>query len=157
MPSHKVVKATFLLLIWTLTSQMLGCAASGVQLQNVDKSTIEIKRGIVKALPVNLHSSSEDNREFISVPFVRYGKKMKPARNELQRAYARILIKGDRRPYTIEVIVPVEEATTPNSVQKNFQIVGYDERIAKIILARLKAYLEQRRGDTNLVDDFRAF
>ncbi len=157
MPSHKVVKATFLLLIWTLTSQMLGCAASGVQLQNVDKSTIEIKRGIVKALPVNLHSSPEDNREFISVPFVRYGKKMKPARNELQRAYARILIKGDRRPYTIEVIVPVEEATTPNSVQKNFQIVGYDERIAKIILARLKAYLEQRRGDTNLVDDFRAF
>lgn len=157
MRSQKVVRSLLMLLTLVLTIQNIGCTASGVQLQNVDRSTIELKRGIVKALPVNLKFSSEDSREFISVPFVRYGKKIKPARNELQRAYARILIKGDRRPYTIEVSVPVEEATTPNSVEKNFQIVGYDERIAKIILARLKAYLEQRRGDTNLVDDFRAF
>lgn len=135
----------------------MGCAVSGVQLRNVDKPTIEIKRGIIKALPVSLKSSSEDSREYVSVPFVRYGKKIREARNELQRAYAQVIIKGERRPYTIEVIVPVEEATTPNSVQKNFQVIGYDERIAKIILARLKAYLEQRREDTNLVDDFRVF
>lgn len=157
MPSQNLVKLIRMSLAIVLTIHLAGCAATGVQLQNVDKPTVEIKRGIIKALPVNLLTSSDDSREYISVPFVRYGKKIKEARNELQRAYAKILIKGERRPYTIEVIVPVEEATTPNSVQKNFQVVGYDERIAKIILARLKAYLEQRRGDTNLVDDFRVF
>lgn len=157
MPSQTMVKKLFLTIGLALSSQISGCAVSGVQLRNVDKSTVEIRRGVLKALPVSLKTSSEDSREYISVPFVRYGKKIKEARNELQRAYAQVLIKGERRPYTIEVVVPVEEATTPNSVQKNYQVIGYDERIAKIILARLKAYLEQRREDTNLVDDFRVF
>lgn len=157
MPSQKLPKRSLILLLAALISQIVACAVSGVQLRNVNRSTIEIKRGIAKALPVGLKFSSDDSREFVSVPFVRYGKKIKPANYELQRAYAKIMIKGDRRPYTIEVVVPVEEATTPNSVQKNFQVIGYDERIAKIILARLKAYLNQRRDDTNLVDDFRVF
>lgn len=157
MPNQNLLKVLKFALLLILSSQIWGCAVSGVQLQNVNKSTLEIKRGIIKALPVSIKYSAADSREFVSVPFVRYGKKLKEATNELQRAYAQIFIKGERRPYTIEVVVAVEESVTPLSVQKNFKVIGYDERIAKIILARLKAYLNQRREDTNLVDDFRVF
>ncbi len=143
---------------WSLIlSSLFGCAMGGPMLGPVNKSLVEIREGIVKALPVKVNFASKDSREYKSVPFVRYGKKMKEATNELQRAYAEIYVRGGERPYTIEVIVAVEEAQSPLAIQKDFKVVGYDERIAKIILARLKAHLNKRREESNAVDDFKVF
>ena len=136
---------------------LIGCAMGGPMLGPVNKSLVEIREGITVALPVKVNFASKDSREYRSVPFVRYDKKIKEATNELQRAYAEIYVRGSERPYTIEVIVAVEEAQSPLAIQKDFQVVGYDERIAKIILARLKAHLNKRRGDPNAVDDFKVF
>jgi hypothetical protein len=165
MPSHclaKVVKNGWkalvhgtLLLFFIFTT--LSCAMSGPMYGPVNKSLVEIRKSIMKAMPVEVSYASKDSREFKSVPFVRYGKKMKEATSELQRAYALIYVRGNERPYTIEVVVAVEEAETPLAIQKNFKVIGYDERIAKIILARLKADLNKRREDPNLVDDFKVF
>ncbi len=123
----------------------------------VNRSIVEIRQGTIKALPVKINFASKDSREYKSVPFVRYGTKIKEATNELQRAYALIYIRGNKRPYTIEVIVAVEEAESPTQFKRDYTVIGYDERIAKIILARLKAYLNKRRDDSNLVDDFKVF
>lgn len=152
--SQRLVRLGILILIMGVQS---SCSMGGPLYGPVNKSVVEIRKGIIKALPVKINFASKDSREYKSVPFVRYGTKIKEATVELQRAYALIYIKGARRPYTIEVVVAVEEAQSPNSIQKDFKVIGYDERIAKIILARLKAYLNQRREDSNLVDDFKVF
>lgn len=135
----------------------LGCSMGGPMYGPVDKSIVEIRESIIKAFPIKVTYANKDSRELRSVPFVRYGKKIKEATNELQRAYALIYIRGNKRPYTIEVVVPVEEADAPLAIQKSYKVIGYDERIAKIILARLKAHLNKRREDSNLVDDFKIF
>lgn len=134
-----------------------GCAMGGPMFGPVNKSIVEIREAITKAVPVKMKYANKDSREYRSVPFVRYGKKIKEATSELQRAYVLIYIRGNKRPYTLEVVVPVEEAESPLAIQKDFRIIGYDERIAKIILARLKAQLNKRREDSNLVDDFKIF
>lgn len=161
MPSQslvKVVKKSLITLgLWILITQLMGCAMSGPMYGPVNKSLVEIRKSILNAMPVEVTYASKDSREYKSVPFVRYGKKMKEATSELQRAYALIFIRGNERPYTVEVVVAVEEAENPLAIQKNFKVIGYDERIAKIILARLKADLNKRREDPNLVDDFKVF
>lgn len=160
MPSQRVVKSGWstLKLMWLLNIFALtACSMGGPLYGPVDKSIVEIRKSIEKAIPVKINFANKDSREYRSVPFVRYGTKIKEATTELQRAYALVYIRGNRRPYTIEVVVAVEEAETPLSIQKTFKVIGYDERIAKIILARLKADLNKRRDDSNLVDDFKAF
>lgn len=134
-----------------------GCAMGGPMYGPVDKSIVEIRQAVVKAIPVKINYANKDSREYRSVPFVRYGKQIKEASTELQRAYALVYIRGNKRPYTVEVVVAVEEAENPLAIQKGFKVVGYDERIAKIILARVKAHLNKRRDDSNLVDDFKIF
>lgn len=145
--------------VWlVMLGLVLGsCAMGGPMYGPVDKSIVEIRKSIVKAVPVKINYANKDSREYRSVPFVRYGTKIKEATSELERAYALIYIRGNKRPYTIEVVVAVEEAEAPNSIQKSFKVIGYDERIAKIILARLKADLNKGRDDSNLVDDFKIF
>lgn len=140
-----------------IVSSLNGCAMGGPMYGPVDKSIVEIRDAIIKAIPVKVSYANKDSREYRSVPFVRYGKQLKEATTELQRAYALVYIRGNQRPYTIEVVVPVEEAENPLAIQKGFKAIGYDERIAKIILARVKAHLNKRRGDTNFVDDFKVF
>ncbi len=168
-PSHKLLRLIrshhitwsepLKTLIWLVSFCGLtsGCAMGGPMYGPVDKSIVEIRQSILKALPIKINYANKDSREYRSVPFVRYGTKIKPATTELERAYALIYIRGNKRPYTIEVIVAVEEAEAPKSIQKGFKTIGYDERIAKIILARLKADLNKGREDTNLVDDFKIF
>lgn len=145
------------LAILLLCGSGVGCAMGGPMYGPVNKSVGEIREAIQKAVPVKMKYANKDSREYKSVPFVRYGRKIKVATSELQRAYALIYIRGNKRPYTLEVVVPVEEAESPLAIQKSFKIIGYDERIAKIILARLKALLNKRREDSNLVDDFKIF
>lgn len=161
MSSQRLVKKSLdlikILFAGILLISLVNCAVSGVKLNDVNFSLSEIKKGVVKALPVNINYASNDSRNFKSVHFVRYGKKLKLATNEKERAFAEIFVRGIERPYTLEILVTVEEAVTPDAIEKNFKVIGYDERIAKIILARLKAYLNKRRDDSNLVDDFRVF
>lgn len=143
--------------LFTALFLLNSCAMGGPMYGPVDKSIVEIRKSIVKAIPVKINYANKDSREYRSVPFVRYGTKIKEATTELERAYALIYIRGNKRPYTVEVVVAVEEAEAPKSIQKGFKVIGYDERIAKIILARLKADLNKGREDSNLVDDFKIF
>jgi len=127
------------------------------RLINLDYSLIVIQQGIKKAFPVEFKNVTRDGRLFESFPFVRSGTRLVLSSVEKERGRAIIEIRGTSRPYTIEVTVEIEEATNPNSVQKDFKVVGYDDVVAKIFLARLKAYLQKSKKRGNVLDDFRVY
>ena len=142
------------ILICLLTS----CATPGAEsIGGLDYPLTDIQKGIKKAFPVPFKNISRDGRIFESYPFIREGKKLALARNQMERGRALIEIRGVSRPYTVDVIIHIDEALNPSSVQKNFKSVGYDEVVAKIFLARLKAYLLKSKKSLDIVDDVRVF
>ncbi len=150
----RVLKVVILLSILGLNSCVSVMTS---RLVNLDYSLTSIQKGIRVALPVEFKRVSHNGRVFESHPFIRKGTKLKHASVELERGRAIIDIRGVARPYTIEVTIKVEEATNPNSIQKDFVVVGYDDVVAKIFLARLKAYLQKSKKNTNVIDDFRVY
>lgn len=152
--TSQILKTSALLWILTLNSCVSAVTS---RLVNLDYSLIVIQQGIKKAFPVEFKNVTRDGRLFESFPFVRSGTKLVLASVEKERGVAIIEIRGTSRPYTIEVTVEIEEATNPNSVQKDFRVVGYDDVVAKIFLARLKAYLQKSKKRGNVLDDFRVY
>ena len=148
--------AKMLLLAWVLTLNSCVSAVTS-RLINLDYSLIVIQQGVKKAFPVEFKNVTRDGRLFESYPFVRNDTKLVLSSVEPERGRAIIEIRGTSRPYTIEVTVEIEEATNPNSVQKDFKVVGYDDVVAKIFLARLKAYLQKSKKRGNVLDDFRVY
>lgn len=151
---RQMIKVSALVLMLCLTS----CVSTVVsRLMDLDYSLIVIQKGIKKAFPVEFKTVSRDGRVFETYPFVRSGAKLVLASVERERGRAIIDVRGASRPYTIEITVEIEEATNPNAVQKDFKVVGYDDVIAKIFLARLKAYLQKSKKRGNVIDDFRVY
>ena len=145
---------TLSLFICLLTS----CATPGVEsMGGLDYPLADIQKGIKKAFPVPFKNISRDGRIYESYPFIREGKKLALARNQMERGRALIEIRGVSRPYTVDVIIHIDEALSPSSVQKNFKSVGYDEVVAKIFLARLKSYLMKSKKSLDVIDDVRVF
>lgn len=152
--SSQITKLLTLLCLLTLSSCVSAVTS---RLVNLDYSLIVIQQGVKKAFPVEFKNVTRDGRLFESFPFVRSGTKLVLASVERERGRAIIEIRGTSRPYTIEVTVEIEEASNPNSVQKDFKVVGYDDVVAKIFLARLKAYLQKSKKRGNVLDDFRVY
>ncbi len=135
-----------------------SCATLGVEsMSSLDYPLADIQKGIKKAMPIPFKNVSRDGRAFESYPFIRDGKKLALARNQDERGMASIEIRGSSRPYTVDVSIELQEAGNPNSVQKNFRTVGYDEVMARIVLARLKSYLQGSKKSLDVVDDVRIF
>ena len=148
---------TKILLLSCLLTLNSCVSAVTSRLINLDYSLIVIQQGIKKAFPIDFKNVTRDGRYFESYPFVRSGTRLVLSSVERERGRAVIEIRGTSRPYTIEVTVEIEEATNPNSVQKDFKVVGYDDVVAKIFLARLKAYLQKSKKRGNVLDDFRVY
>ena len=144
---------------WVFWVVSLSSCVSPVtsRLINLDYSLLVIQQGIKKAFPVEFKNVTRDGRLFESFPFVRKGTKLVLSSVEKERGRALIEIRGVTRPYTIEITVEIEEANAPNSVQKDFRVVGYDDVVAKIFLARLRAYLQKSKKPGNVIDDFRVY
>ena len=135
-----------------------GCVTPGVSsIGGLDYPLTDIQKGIRKAFPVDFKNVSRDGLSFETYPFVRNGRKLVQARNELERGRAFIEIRGTTRPYTVDVTINIEEALSPDSVQKNFKVVGYDDVVAKIFLARLRSYLLRTKKSLDMVDDVRVY
>ena len=135
-----------------------SCATLGIQsMRRLDYPLTDIQKGIKRALPIPFKNISRDGRVYESYPFIREGKKLLLARNQMEHGRAFIEIRGVSRPYTVDVAIHIDKALSPTSVQKNFKSVGYDEVAAKIFLARLKAYLLRSKKSLDIVDDVRVF
>lgn len=130
-----------------------GCA-SAVRIDTRKVSLNEVVKIVESNLPAGRRSVSSNGRTFLSNYFVR-GKEgeFTPANNAPIRHYARIVVLGDRRPYTIEVEVITEKRETGGQ----YDHFKYDEGLARVISRRIEKQLYQRREDRNIVDDFRIF
>ncbi len=69
------------------------------------------------------------------------------------RAYSRLLILGDRRPYTIQVQHVIEV----RNKGEGYQIKGYDEAHARQTLRKVLQFLVNRPDREDFIDDFKAF
>ena len=121
----------------------------------MDRPLADLQHLAAKSLPLGLRKTSPNGREFFSNYFITNGRKFKLADKGPERRYAQILVLGDRRPYTLDVVVQIEkvDANAPGG----YSIVGTDVGIAKVVKKRLQSQLNKRREDLNIIDDFRVF
>lgn len=71
--------------------------------------------------------------------------------------YAKVVVLGDRRPYDLEVFVVRERRVATGQGPGSYETVGNDQRLAKVVMARITESLAKRREDRNFIDDFRVF
>jgi len=133
---------------------MSACATPGaVRLEDQNIPLKTLQKAVLITMPQGKRRVSVNGRELFSNYFViKRGRYEKALGNEKIRYSAHILILGDRRPYTLEVLVYKE--------RRGFQ--GYrrekiDEGIARVVLRRIQKALTKRRDDLNIIDDFRVF
>lgn len=115
-----------------------------------------VRQMAIKTLPVGLRSSSANGRELLSQYFLPDKKGYTSAIEEPVRLTAKIVILGERRPYTVKVYVLREERVKTGG-QVKYKVRGQDLRIANAIKNDLQTRLAQRREDLNIIDDFRVF
>ncbi len=148
---------------WRILGSLLillsGCA-SGRIVKSKDVPLNEIKQIVEDSLPGGKRHVSPNGREYFSAYF-EPGKPQvlvpEGARPE-KRAYFHILILGARRPYDVEIRVPVERRIMQaNAVGATYEQVEWDENLALIAAKIMHQSLEDRKVKHNLFEEFRAF
>lgn len=134
------------------SSSCTSLSGSYVEKKGVNASI----QGLIKAFDRatnGLRGKSANGRELVS----RY---QKPGSNSYEnagsedvRAYSRLLILGDRRPYTIQVQYVIEERTKG----EGYQSKRYDDAIARQTLRKVLEFLVNRPDREDFIDDFKAF
>lgn len=125
--------------------------------QYVEKKGVNASiQGLIKAFDRatnGLRGKSANGRELVS----RYQKpgsdSFDNAGGDDVRAYSRLIILGDRRPYTIQVQHVIEE----RNKGEGYVIKGYDDVIARQTLRKVLQFLVNRPDREDFIDDFKAF
>lgn len=148
-----------LLVVFSLF-MMTSCASwtKSERIADVDKSLSDLRRAIQSSLPLGTRKVTEGGKHFESQYFIVGKKKFLKPLNAKKRYFADILIRGDRRPYSIEITVFKQTKVKSSKVAlDSFKDNGTDERIANLIKRRIIKQLSKRREDLNIIDDFRVF
>ncbi|MCC6137421.1 MAG: hypothetical protein IT287_02225 [Bdellovibrionaceae bacterium] len=145
----------FLLMSIVVSTTLTSCSSlsgSYVEKKGVNTSI----QGLIKAFDRStngLRGKSPNGRELVS----RYQKpgssSFDNAGAEKVRAYSRLRILGDRRPYTLQVQYVIEER---NSAE-GYTTKGYDEAAARQVLKKVLEFLVNRPDREDFIDDFKAF
>lgn len=138
-----------------------GCVSyqGGESLGDLDIPLAELQKAVDASLPLGRRELSPNGREFFSNYFQFVSGRYLSADRVNERSYAHVYVLGDRRPYTIEVLVVRQRKSVGRGVgdSAGFVDVGRDRSLAKALKAKIKATLSERRGDRSFIDDFRAF
>lgn len=133
-------------------SSCVSLSGSYVEKKGVNASI----QGLIKAFDRatnGLRGKSANGRELVS----RYQKpgsdSFDNAGADAVRAYSRLLILGDRRPYTIQVQYVIEERNKGEGYVNR----GYDDAIARQTLRKVLEFLVNRPDREDFIDDFKAF
>ena len=137
--------------ILILTLFLSACATEGYRISDQNMSLGEIRRAVT-AIIGEPRSISQNQRTFYSQYFSRKPDPKFDPQKSFQRAYAKVLVLGDRRPYDVVVSVLVEERS--GSV---YEEVDHDDVEARKLGKDLRARLNQGLENRNVIDDFRAF
>jgi hypothetical protein len=130
---------------------MTGCQAPA-KINNVALSLQTVKKTINNIIPQGMKDESLNGREITSGYFNPKNWE-EDATDKAERAYAKVLILGEGRPYRIDVHVFKEKKNKSGTYHKT----GEDRKVTKELVDRLKDALADRREDRNIIDDFRAF
>lgn len=145
-----------------------GCSSTQ-KISGMEYSLVDIQKGIAAVVPKGIAKISPNGRTHISRYFdpesIDADRSTERSEGvERERATVICTILGDRRPYTIEIDVLVEEDESGAKPSKNddyldgtFDKVGYDKKLALYFKNRLANYLAKLERNKNLIDDFRPF
>lgn len=139
--------------IFTILFFCLGvaCTSTGDYIHAINRTVYDI-RITVKSL-YGIVSVSDNERELITGPLKVDPSDKTPSAQLKVRAYARIVILGDRRPYDILVEAYIERRDRNGT----FVEVGMSEGLSRELSQELHRALIESRENWNVIDDFRAF
>jgi hypothetical protein len=140
----------------TLLLFITSCASThegpGADRKGVNASVIHIIKAFDKAA-VGIRGRSANGRELVSKYHSPNGDGYDYAATSAERAYSKLKILGERRPYNLQVHYIVEERNSKGI----YQIKKYDEGKAQKVLKSLIDYLVTRPDREDFIDDFRPF
>jgi hypothetical protein len=112
--------------------------------------------GIIKAFDraaIGIRGRSANGRELVSKYHLPGGDGYDYAGDKPERAYSKLRILGERRPYTLQVQYVIEKRNSKGV----YIVTDYDLAKAESILKDLIKYLVTRPGREDFIDDFRPF
>ena len=127
-------------------------SGSYVQRDRVNHSVEAIIKSFERAT-LGIRGRSPNGRELVSKYQSVKGDKYENAYKKKERAYARLAILGDRRPYTLKVQLVIEERTEYGT----YEVVDEDDDAAQALLDKMVEFLVNRPDKDDFIDDYRAF
>lgn len=140
-------------LILTSLFALLGCTTGSYSSYDYEYPIMDIQAVVAQKLPEGLGYVNKNRRIFYSKQF-----SIKQANKNIP-LIMRIIIHGERRPYSLDVSV---KRVSPNAanIEEAFAS-GADFRgqqsLAKRVVSDIQTELVKRRKNKNVIDDFRAF
>jgi hypothetical protein len=130
---------------------LLASCVSGIKVEDLSYSLEEI-RSAIKVVAVDFKSVDPLKRKYESIYFPKKPKKNFDPEKHSPRYYARFIIVGDRRPFTVVINVIEEVKEEGEWVEQ-----GSDEELSQRLAQDLRKALAEGRVQRNAVDSFRAF
>ncbi len=134
----------------------LGCASppSGpyAERNTVNASVSGIIRAFDRAA-VGIRGRSANGRELVSKYHSATGDGYDYGDTKTERAYSKLRILGERRPYILQIQVIIEKRNSKGV----YRLVDYDQEKAEKVLKGLIDYLVTRPEREDFIDDFRPF
>lgn len=148
------MRTTLLVIGAFMTSACISLQKSGpyAERPSVNASV----QGIIKAFDkaaIGIRGRSPNGRELVSKYHSPTGDGYDYAATNPQRAYSKLRILGERRPYTLQLEYIIEERNASGA----YRIVEYDQSKAQKVLKALMDYLVTRPDREDFIDDFRPF
>ena len=134
-----------------VSSLSLSSCVSGVKVDDLSYSLEEI-RAAIKVVATDFKYVDPLKRKYESIYFPKNRKKNFDPEKHSPRYYARFIIVGDRRPFTVVIDVIAQVKEEGEWVER-----GSDEELSQRLAADLRKALAEGRVQRNAVDSFRAF
>ncbi len=145
------MKYIFIAFILSLLSSCVTAPKDTIGIGEVNSSIAEIKKIANKTIG-GIRAQSENGREIESNYYSLYEDDEFDPETADERAYTKVYILGDRRPYKVRVAVIVERKKNAE-----FKFAEFDKSLALVKAKELKSRLTEGLGNRNMIDDFRAF
>lgn len=140
--------------ILVLMLAFLGCGEVPI-IPEANYSLEAISRSVYKAL-IKVRKVSQNRREFVSDYLTLEGKIWDPLGNDIRRATAKVIVLGERRPYTIQIQTIVEERSSSEpGYSARFKKVGKSKALIDQLAFRIQDDL--RKNKEQSLDDFKPF
>ena len=142
-------------LLFLVLLVLSACSTPGeISIGEQNRSLIDLQKIVESQLPGGKRAVSQNARTFTSQYFgVKKDGSFEVAPEASTRYFAKVTIYGDRRPYTIGVLVLEEKRNQDGTYSFN----GPEERLSRVVTRRIQKALHERREDRSIIDEFRVF